>query len=63
MNAQEARIIIVGRLAGGALFTARLSRARDLSLYTASVDQVASAFDDRLRDSLKAYTLSLTSAQ
>jgi hypothetical protein len=58
VSPQEARIIVVGNVAAGPLFTVKLGAGQQLSTYSAAVDQVA-ARSDTLRTSLSGYQLTL----
>lgn len=60
-NAQEARVIIVGDVASGSLFTVKLSTLHDISAYTVSIEQVATR-SDSLRESLSGYAVTLRRA-
>jgi hypothetical protein len=57
----EARVILVGNLAAGPLFTFKLGAGQALSAYTASVQQVATR-GDALRTSTSGYQLTVAAA-
>lgn len=60
-SAQEARIIIVGDIANGSLFSMKLSTPHEISAYTVSIEQVAMR-SDALRESLSRHTVTLKRA-
>jgi hypothetical protein len=60
-SAQEARVILVGDLAAGPLFTFKLGAGQAVSAYTASVQQVATR-GDALRTSTTGYQLTVAAA-
>lgn len=60
-SAQEARVILVGNLSAGPLFTFKLADGTQLSAYTATVQQVAMR-NDSLRTNIAAYNLAITAA-
>jgi len=60
-GAQETRVIVVGSLATGPLFTFAPAAGANLSAYSATVQQVADRAD-ALRASTTGYTLTITAA-
>jgi hypothetical protein len=58
---QEARVILVGNLSAGALFTFRMPSGAQPSGYTATVEQVASR-TDALRSATTGYQLTVSAA-
>ena len=58
-SAQEARLIVIGDITDGPLFTIKFSVAHELSAYTVSVEQVAMR-SDTLRADLSGYGTRLT---
>lgn len=60
-SAQEARVMLIGDVSGGPLFTFRLGTGQALSAYTATVQQVA-ARSDALRSSTTGYHVTLAAA-
>lgn len=58
-SSQEARLIVIGDVTDGPLFTIKLSVAHELSAYTVSVEQVAMR-SDTLRANLSGYDAMLT---
>lgn len=57
----EARVILVANLTGGPLFTFKVAGGKQLSAYSATVQQVATRADS-LRAGTTAYSLSITAA-
>jgi hypothetical protein len=60
-SAAEARVILVGNVSAGPLFTFKLGAGQALSAYTASVQQVATR-GDALRTSTTGYQLTVAAA-
>jgi predicted small lipoprotein YifL len=60
-SAQEARVIVVGDVTAGPLFTFKLAAGSNISAYTATVQQVANR-SDALRASTSSYTLTIAAA-
>jgi hypothetical protein len=59
---QEKRVIVIGNLGAGPLFTVKLGSAHNLSDYSATVEQVANR-SDILRNSTTDYKLTIAAAQ
>ena len=57
----EARVILVGNLAAGPLFTFKVGAGKQLSAYSATVAQVATR-SDSLRSNTSSYKLGITAA-
>jgi len=57
----EARVILVGNLAAGPVFTFKVADGKQLSAYSATVGQVAKR-DDAVRENVTGYTLSIAAA-
>jgi hypothetical protein len=60
-TSQEARVIVIGNVAGGPLFTVKFAAGQQLSTYSATVEQVATR-GDALRSSTTGYQLTVSAA-
>ena len=60
-GAQDARVILVGNVAAGPIFTFKLAAGSAVSAYTVTIDQVANR-GDVLRASTMNYSLTITAA-
>jgi hypothetical protein len=58
---QEARVIVVGNVTAGPLFTFKVATGSAVSAYTATIEQVANR-TDALRASTASYTLTIAAA-
>jgi hypothetical protein len=61
VNPQETRVVVIGDLVPGTLFTARIPAGKTLSAYTASIQEVAGR-DDALRSDASGYELRIAPA-